>query len=186
MFPLSRKLRELLGLAHHKSAEDRRTLLRNISDLFLANTGRLSEREREILELLAENLSNREIADRLVIAYTTVKWYNRQIFNKLGVENREQAVERAFALHLLKPPSPQSTPSHNRTRRPGSLRILLTHDNLLKKRDSMFVQCIRRLSRQNPAAVRSARWIFGSQKLTPRLQTTMSPLLLPSLPAREC
>lgn len=46
MFPVSRKVRELLALAHHKSAEDRRTVFRNISDLFLADSGRLSERER--------------------------------------------------------------------------------------------------------------------------------------------
>jgi predicted ATPase/DNA-binding CsgD family transcriptional regulator len=73
----------------------------------------LSPRERDILTLLAENLSNHEIADRLFLAYTTVKWYNRQIFGKLGVENREQAVQRAFALNLLKPSnSIPAVPAH--------------------------------------------------------------------------
>ena len=61
----------------------------------------LSRREREILALLGENLSNREIAERLFVALHTVKWYNRQIYNKLGVENRHGAVKRASALGLL-------------------------------------------------------------------------------------
>ena len=65
----------------------------------------LSQREREILALLAENLSDQEIADRLVLARATVKWYNRQIFNKLGVENRQQAVKSALRLGLLKTPA---------------------------------------------------------------------------------
>lgn len=61
----------------------------------------LSKRELEILALIAEGLSNREIADRLVVAHTTVKWYIRQIFNKLAVNSREEAIERASALGLV-------------------------------------------------------------------------------------
>lgn len=61
----------------------------------------LSVRESKILFLLAEGLSDREIAERLVLAYTTVKWYNQQIFNKLGVDNRRAAVVRARTLHLV-------------------------------------------------------------------------------------
>lgn len=56
---------------------------------------RLSKREQDILGLLSQGLADREIAQSLIIAYSTVKWYNRQIFNKLGVNNREQAVERS-------------------------------------------------------------------------------------------
>ncbi len=58
-------------------------------------------RETDILALLAEGMSDREIADCLVVATSTVKWYNRQIYDKLGVSGREQAVERATALGLL-------------------------------------------------------------------------------------
>ena len=61
----------------------------------------LTAREQDILALLAEDLSDREIAARLFVAHSTVKWYNRQIFNKLGADNRQQAVERATALGLL-------------------------------------------------------------------------------------
>lgn len=58
----------------------------------------LSKRELEILHLLAQDLSDPEIADRLVVARTTVKWFNRQIYNKLGVDNRQQAVQRGDAV----------------------------------------------------------------------------------------
>lgn len=67
----------------------------------------LTTREFDVLKLLAEGLSDREIADRLTVAYTTIKWYNRQIFNKLGVENRRQAIRRAQELRLLE--SPETT-----------------------------------------------------------------------------
>jgi predicted ATPase/DNA-binding CsgD family transcriptional regulator len=63
--------------------------------------GSLTPREREILQLLAEHLSDHEIAERLVVANTTVRWFNRQIFNKLNVSNRKEAVTRARQLGLL-------------------------------------------------------------------------------------
>ncbi|MBI5667650.1 MAG: hypothetical protein HZC41_06545 [Chloroflexi bacterium] len=73
----------------------------------------LTERERDILALIAEGLSDREIADRLVVAYTTVKWYNRQIFNKLGVDNRKDAIQRGRELRLLEPTEAADLPRHN-------------------------------------------------------------------------
>ncbi|MBK9124229.1 MAG: AAA family ATPase [Chloroflexi bacterium] len=73
----------------------------------------LNDREREILALLGEDLSDREIAARLHLSPTTVKWYNRQIFQKLGVENRKQAAERASALGLFEAPLDHDTPPHN-------------------------------------------------------------------------
>lgn len=51
----------------------------------------LSERECEILVMLADGLSDSEIAQSLVLQVSTVKWYNRQIFNKLKVNNRREA-----------------------------------------------------------------------------------------------
>lgn len=68
----------------------------------------LTTREHDILTLLAQNFSDREVAERLFLAYTTVKWYNRQIFNKLGVDNRKQAVERALELKLIEQLTPVS------------------------------------------------------------------------------
>jgi LuxR family maltose regulon positive regulatory protein len=61
----------------------------------------LSERELEILRLISSGLSNQEIADRLVIAISTVKWHVRQIFNKLNVNSRTQVLARARELSLI-------------------------------------------------------------------------------------
>jgi LuxR family maltose regulon positive regulatory protein len=61
----------------------------------------LSEREREVLSLLADGLSNQQIAWQLVISLHTVKLHVKHILAKLAVTNRTQAVARARALHLL-------------------------------------------------------------------------------------
>ena len=73
---------------------------------------RLTTRELDILGLLADGHSDKEIANRLSIAYTTVKWYNRQIFNKLGVSSRRQAIEHARASGLLLATNPAAIPPH--------------------------------------------------------------------------
>ncbi len=59
----------------------------------------LSTREREVLWHMSRGHSNREIAEQLVIAPSTVKSHVRAIYTKLGVENRAQALAR---LHKLK------------------------------------------------------------------------------------
>jgi LuxR family maltose regulon positive regulatory protein len=61
----------------------------------------LSERELEILQLIAEGLTNPEIAAQLYLSLNTVKAHTRNIYGKLGVHNRTQAVSRARALGLL-------------------------------------------------------------------------------------
>ena len=61
----------------------------------------LSERELEILQLVADGLSNREISERLFLALSTVKGHNRNIFGKLQVQRRTEAVARARELGLL-------------------------------------------------------------------------------------
>jgi len=61
----------------------------------------LSERELDVLQLMARGDSNQEIAEVLVIALDTVKRHVTHIFEKLGVHNRVQAVARARALGLL-------------------------------------------------------------------------------------
>ena len=58
----------------------------------------LTWREQDILSLLADRLSDKEIGELLHLAVSTVKWYNRQIFAKLGVANRKMAVEPARGL----------------------------------------------------------------------------------------
>jgi LuxR family maltose regulon positive regulatory protein len=61
----------------------------------------LSERELEVLALLAEGLTNREIASRLYLALNTVKAHTGSIYGKLGVHSRTQAVAKARTLGLL-------------------------------------------------------------------------------------
>jgi LuxR family maltose regulon positive regulatory protein len=61
----------------------------------------LSRREVEVLQLIAQGLSNEQIAARLVLALTTVKGHNRHIFGKLQVQRRTEAVARARELGLV-------------------------------------------------------------------------------------
>ena len=61
----------------------------------------LSQRELEVLQLIAQGLSNQEISERLFLALSTVKGHNRSIFDKLQVQRRTEAVARARELGLL-------------------------------------------------------------------------------------
>jgi DNA-binding NarL/FixJ family response regulator len=61
----------------------------------------LTKRELEVLHLLAEGLEQAEIAQQLVISAKTVSTHTQNIFRKLGVRNRAQAVAAAYQLELL-------------------------------------------------------------------------------------
>jgi ATP/maltotriose-dependent transcriptional regulator MalT len=61
----------------------------------------LSQRELEVLHLMAAGLSNQEMSERLFLALDTVKGHNRKIFGKLQVQRRTEAVARARELGLL-------------------------------------------------------------------------------------
>ena len=67
----------------------------------LAHTDPLSERELEVLQHIAEGLTNHEIATQLYLSLYTVKAHVRNIFGKLDVTNRTQAVARARELGIL-------------------------------------------------------------------------------------
>ena len=61
----------------------------------------LTSREREVLALMVEGLSNNQIADRLVLSVSTVKFHVSSILSKLGVESRVAAVTLAIQRHLV-------------------------------------------------------------------------------------
>lgn len=61
----------------------------------------LTERELEVLGYLAQGLSDQAIADRLYVSLAAVKWHDRNIYSKLNVNNRTQAVAKARELEIL-------------------------------------------------------------------------------------
>jgi WD40 repeat protein/DNA-binding CsgD family transcriptional regulator len=87
---LARALRKALAIAPAAKIEPVAPLIEPLTD-----------RELDVLRLMAQGLSNREIAEQLVIALSTVKWYVRQIYGKLGVSKRRQALVAAQHLNLL-------------------------------------------------------------------------------------
>ena len=64
----------------------------------------LSDREREVLDLVSQGLKNREIAERLFISDHTVRHHVAAIFMKLGVSSRLELILYAYRHHLAKPP----------------------------------------------------------------------------------
>ncbi len=88
---LSATLKMLMSANWDQSAETETSTPANL----------LTPREQEVLCLLASGLSNREIAEKLVFSLGTVKWYVNQIYSKLGVSSRTQAIVRANELQLL-------------------------------------------------------------------------------------
>ncbi|UTW07576.1 LuxR C-terminal-related transcriptional regulator [Pseudomonas benzenivorans] len=100
-------------LLQHEAAERQPALqgfIRSILALWVGQVGHqsppplaegLTEREDEIVQLAAEGLSNVAIGERLALALGTVKWHLHNIYEKLGVRNRTQAVRRAQELGLV-------------------------------------------------------------------------------------
>src|SRR5574342_431836 len=94
----------------------------------------LTEREIGIIERLADGLSDQQIADALFLSLNTVKWHNRQIYGKLGVRNRIQAIAQARLLGLVDTDAAPSPPPFQAKREPPAAtrpnpeqRIYFTH-----------------------------------------------------------
>ena len=74
---------------------------RDVPDTSIVSQLHLSKRELEILSLLAQGHSNQEIAEKLFVSLSTVKTHNQNLFEKLDVKRRIQAVEKAKRLSLI-------------------------------------------------------------------------------------
>ncbi len=61
----------------------------------------LSQRELDVLRLMSEGLTNQEIADRMYVSVNTVKTHISNLYSKLDVNRRTQAVSKARAMHLV-------------------------------------------------------------------------------------
>jgi predicted ATPase/DNA-binding NarL/FixJ family response regulator/tetratricopeptide (TPR) repeat protein len=73
----------------------------------------LTKRELQILRLMAQGKTNQQIADKLFLAYHTIRWYASQIYQKLDVKNRREAVDCAEALGLLDDKTDEPQPVQN-------------------------------------------------------------------------
>ncbi len=104
-------LEMLEGLVHGAAVMTRETTARlmrgfaDLADLQEPSPDRLSPRERELLQLVAEGLSNKAIGQRLSVSVNTVKYHMKNILQKLGAQNRTEAVMMAIRSGLLKPDS---------------------------------------------------------------------------------
>jgi DNA-binding NarL/FixJ family response regulator len=98
---------ELVSAIRNATMDDGRVILsvsrRSLSQL-PGNTGSLSPREIDVLELAAKALSNAQIASRLYLTEATVKRHLSNIFAKLGAVSRIDAVNKAVAASLIPPP----------------------------------------------------------------------------------
>jgi LuxR family transcriptional regulator, maltose regulon positive regulatory protein len=97
--PMQALLRD--ALVHRIHADYVGQLLRAFGKLGAPAVGLLTEREREVLALLAKGRSNREVAEELVISPETVKVHVGRILHKLGAHSRAQALLRARELDLI-------------------------------------------------------------------------------------
>jgi LuxR family maltose regulon positive regulatory protein len=92
-------VQRLLGAFHLNEAIQQEAA--NAHGLLAEGVEPLSERETEVLQLISEGLTNQEIAGKLHISLHTVKGHARNIYGKLGVKNRTQAIAKGKALGIL-------------------------------------------------------------------------------------
>ena len=93
--------RDLLDAFQQESEAQRSRVAEAVAPLSEVLVDPLTERELEVLQLLSEGLSNKEIAARLIVAPSTVKQHLKNIYGKLDVHSRTQAVARGRELALL-------------------------------------------------------------------------------------
>jgi DNA-binding NarL/FixJ family response regulator len=106
------KAAEVIGAARHSSLSPRTFLCSGLSAAMMRRAStpappRMSAREQEVLDLLAEGLGTGEISSKLYMSESTAKTHITHIYQKLGAANRAQALVAAMRLGLLDRASPQ-------------------------------------------------------------------------------
>jgi DNA-binding NarL/FixJ family response regulator len=105
---------EVVKAARHATVSPRSFLCAGLAQAMMRRVSgestRLSEREHDVLMLLAEGLSAGEIAPRLHLSESTVKSHVARIYQKLGAVNRAQALVTAMRIGLLSSINPTSSP----------------------------------------------------------------------------
>jgi LuxR family maltose regulon positive regulatory protein len=99
--PVTRYASELLAFFPEQASPNVDAPTRSEAPSMPDHIDPLTPRETEVLHLIADGLTNQEIADQLFISYETVKVHSRNIYQKLDVGGRTQAVARARGLGLL-------------------------------------------------------------------------------------
>ncbi|WP_343991911.1 response regulator transcription factor [Nocardioides dubius] len=103
--------REVVSAARHAAVSPRTFLCSGLAGAMMRRASddrpRLSEREREVLDLLAEGLGTAAIASRLYMSESTVKTHIARVYQKLGATNRAQALVTAMRIGLLSSVAPQ-------------------------------------------------------------------------------
>jgi DNA-binding CsgD family transcriptional regulator len=102
----------------------------------------LTSRELEVLNLFAVGFSNQDTAEHLTLAISTIKWYARQIFSKLGVNSRSEAVKRAREIGIIESAPPLSGLPKPATPFIGRLDELHAIKRLLHKPDNRLVTLV--------------------------------------------
>ena len=104
-----------LAQAIRDAATGRATLAQEATDALIRSTHQkagladeLTERENEVLALMVEGLTNAQIADRLTVSLSTVKFHVRGILSKLNAANRAEAVNLAWKYQLVERSEPPS------------------------------------------------------------------------------
>ncbi|MFK7803356.1 MAG: LuxR C-terminal-related transcriptional regulator [Anaerolineae bacterium] len=97
-----------------------------MTDKLTSPLGAFKEREIEILELMAQGDSNVDIADKLFISKTTVRWYNKNIYSKLGTSRRTEAIALAREMGLIEGVGSPSLPAPGASTRKHNLPTIAT------------------------------------------------------------
>ena len=98
---ITRYVSQLLGAFHMQAAQEERVAEPTAATSSHLPLSAFSLRELKILRLIQEGHSNQNIGELLFLSLSTVKWHNQNIFSKLDVQRRTEAVARAVQLKLL-------------------------------------------------------------------------------------